>query len=158
MSGCGLLRPVPEGEVNTADAARLIHAAAREGTVLAINKIYEKVSDRVMAAASLKGALDNYTLPLLNNPDKEITVVLADELMEVIPEEWKGLMAVAYETLHLYYEFPATAEALPEPYLTYLKAFFNGVREGAAKVLADEKALERTMLFLPEPTPEPDGE
>jgi hypothetical protein len=155
LSGCAFLRPT-DNEVNTADKARIIHNTAREGVVLAINKLYEdSVSERVMAAGKLKHMMDGYVLPLLNNPDKEITVALEKEIMDVIPEEWKGLMAAAYETLHLYYEFPATSEVLPEPYLTYLKAFCNGAREGAQKILKQEGVQENVILLLPEPE---DGE
>lgn len=150
LAGCGLVRPVNEGGTSVADKARLIHRAANEGTFVAINKIHEDdQSERVLAAAKLKAAIDEYALPLINNPETQITVSLEEQLLGVVPVEYHGLMAVAYETLHTYYEFPATAEVLPEPYLTYLRAFITGVREGATKVIVTEGAVEGRTFAIP---------
>lgn len=154
LAGCGLVRPVNDTEVTVADKSRLIHRAANEGAYIALAKIYEDdVSDRVMSAAKLKAAIDEYALPLLNNPETQITLALENELFQVIPEEYHGLMAAAYETLHSYYNFPATAEFLPEPYLTYLKAFFSGVREGATRTIVAAGAIEGRTFSVPA-TPE----
>lgn len=151
LTGCGLVRPVNDTEVTVADKALLIHRAANEGTYIALAKVYEDdVADRVMSAAKLKAAIDEYALPLLNNPETQITLVLEDELFQIVPEEYHGLMAAAYETLHTYYNFPATSEVLPEPYLTYLKAFFSGVREGATRTIAASGAIEGRTFAIPE--------
>ncbi len=148
LAGCGVLRP--RLGTDTTDAARLIHQTAREGTALAIKKIYEDDQpERILAAAKLKSTMDEYVLPLLNNPDREVTIVLEEKLLSTVPEQYHGIMATAYETLHTYYEFPATSEVLPEPYLTYLKAFFNGIREGADAVLFSEGVEESTTLIIP---------
>ena len=154
LAGCGTLRPIgddPASPLQIAKNAKAIHDTAREGTFIAIKKIYDDDKlERVKAAAELKERLDATILPVLNDPGAEVTAVLERELMSAVPEEYHGLMAVAYETLHNHYEFPTTAELLPEPYLTYLRAFLTGVREGAAKVLASDGVVESRGLFIPE--------
>jgi hypothetical protein len=113
-----------------------IYIMTAESTVLALNKVHEDDLDKkILAAARLIAIVDQSAMPLLTNPNVEINHVIEQGLLEILPEEYRGLMAAAYETFNLHYEFPATSEVLVEPYVTYLRAFLKGIRDGAERVL-----------------------
>lgn len=134
LSGC-VLTPRNGDPVDIVKNAKLINDAAREGSFVAITKIYDDdVEKRIEAALDLQ-AVTTRVLAVLNDPTSEITHILEEELLKQVPEEYHGLLATAYETLYTYYEAPAVGELLPEPYLTYLRAFFVGLDDGAKKVV-----------------------
>ena len=134
LSGCSFLQPTNE-EITLERKAELITTAAREGTKIALREIYDNDQERAEAAVTTITSLRLYVLPVLTNPEAEITETVAQELLNSVPEKWQGIMAAAYETLHTYYEFPTTAEILPPDYLTLLTAFFQGIDRGAQDVL-----------------------
>lgn len=137
ISGCGILIP-REGqeEIPVEQRARLIKAVAREATMLAIIKIYEENQvDQNEAANDLLTRLNTSILPVLQNPDAKITHVIETELLMQIPLEYRGVLAIALETLRLYYTFPEEIEFLTADQVLLLSSFFEGIGAGAQNVL-----------------------
>jgi len=137
--GCGIFSKT---NVNLSESERVlqnantIHDIVSEATFVAIKKVYkDNKAKQIIKAAKLRNTIDSHILPLLNDSSENITQDIQEEFFSSIPEEYHGLMATAYETFYQHYEFPVTSEFLPDPYLTYLRSFFNGVRSGANKVL-----------------------
>ncbi len=141
LNGCGF---VQTKNVDTVQVQQNIYNIAKEGTILAINNMFTdsecNLEEKLFNAGMLSKKIEHFALPLLSNPNVEITRQLESQLLEIVPEDLQGFMAVAYETLHSHYSFPTTAEILPEPYLSYLRAFLIGIKDGADSVLIANNA------------------
>lgn len=138
LSGCGFIRS--RDNVPQADIERNLHSISKAATTLALNEIYNDRDERLLAAARISSSIDEHVMPLLTQPDASITKSLETTFLNIVPENLQGIMAAAYETFYTHYEFPATSEVLPEPYLSYLRSFLAGVRDGANSILVENNA------------------
>lgn len=140
LTGCGFIRS--KDGVDQAQIERIIYGAAKESIILAINKAHENddLSVKLIAAAKLVTNIEDNAMPLLANPEIKVDTVLETMLLNLVPEEYQGLMMVAYETFNLYYEFQQGIPNLPEPHLSYLRAFLSGIRDGTKSILTTNEA------------------
>lgn len=125
---------VARDNVDPATTERNIYVVSREATITALTQAFDH-EDSLELAASLVAELDLNVLPVLSEPSVNIDRVVADNLLNAVPLEFRGLMGVAYVVFNTYYYFPEEVEFLPEPQLSYLRAFLKGVRDGSKFVL-----------------------
>ncbi len=139
LSGCGIIETK---DVDSSQVQQNIYNTAKVGTVMALDTMFaeDDLEEKLLAAGVLAQKIEHFALPLLSNPNIEITRQLEGDLLAIIPDNLQGFMAVAYETLHTHYSFPTTGDLLQEPYLSYLRAFLSGVKDGAESVLVSNNA------------------
>lgn len=133
LAGCGVFTP-REGEMSLNDKILLIEKTTESVTVLALHQAFDE-TELVAKATMIAELVDNNILQVLNE-DSELTEVLQDELFALnIDSEYKSLLAAAIGIFELYYETPTAGEVIGSERLQLLRAFCQGVVNGALLVV-----------------------
>ena len=124
--------------------ARTIYRASDSAMIIALMGIEQKMGQKkaVEIAEKIRKELDANVIPTLNDPNAQITKVVEDLLMkklEFLDPNYRHILKSAFETLQEYYKSPTLQEALKEDGLSYLRALFNGFRNGADTFIINAK-------------------
>lgn len=135
LVGCssfGTREPTPR------EVAQNIYNITRESTALALHTVHENQREvKLVVAEEIIKAVDRYALPLINDPERDLTQAGVDNLLTFLPSEYRGLMSVAFQTFRIHYESPNVSNVVSKQQLSYVKAFVLGIRAGAVKVLEE---------------------
>ena len=136
LNGCAWFKPVvPTDHVQVVERnARVIFNGSESATLL----VLKNRTDGKKVAPVMVKELDGFVFPILNKPDAQITSAATELVwakMDKIDVAWKQTMSNSLNILNEYYVAPTVEKSLTSDGLTYLKAFFNGVKSGCIFVM-----------------------
>ncbi|MHA2343975.1 MAG: hypothetical protein ACXADW_19100 [Candidatus Hodarchaeales archaeon] len=136
LSGCSFLNV--RNDLTLEEKASKIKNVTREITALAIREMGKDNNDRQIGLSTELIEITNEILfHVFENAEVPLDRTVVNNILSLVPNEYSGLFVIAYETLNLYYSFPATADVLPPEEAQLLKAFVEGLRAGGVLILEE---------------------
>lgn len=136
---------LPQSDPNAARNAAVIQIATSQALALGLNVYANEghAAEATMIAQRIKDLVTSSALPYLNGTSGASSSAVNGFLngqFVTLPSEAQSLISLAATLLDSYLPAPSANTVLNDDQLRYVKAFFNGLNDGAAQVIANPPA------------------
>jgi len=134
LSGCSLFNI--NTELNVPQKCVMIRTASSLGVVAALQELEDDPVKRVKFATTIKEDVVPTAVSIIDSGDFSVDPSLIDVLFDEVPVYYRPYLASALELTLSFIEIEIDATKLGADNLAYLKAFFEGMEQGADIVIA----------------------